>query len=160
MSSTAPSRPRLVRSLNGILGLIGLEFLIGMWLNLFGTFPASNPTLAAAATDTSSPLLIAHVVIGAFLGLGALVILILSFRDPYRTLRWFALGGLIGVAIAGFAGSAYVGSGYVNNDASYVMAVGFAIALASYYEGLVALRGRPVIPEPPVVAASASSVSP
>lgn len=158
MEPTSRHRQRLDRSLNGILALIGIEFFLGIWLSLFGVFP-SNPTLAAGVTDLSAPVLIAHIVLGLLMGLGALLILLLAARDPYRNMRWFALGGLLGVAIAGISGSAFVGSGYANNDASFAMAVGFAIALTSYYEGLVAIRGRPLPTEATSVVSKVSDAS-
>lgn len=159
MEATVRQRRRLESSLNGILALIGIEFFIGMWLNLFGAFP-SIPTLAAAVTDFTAPLLVAHIVLGLLMGLGAVLVLFLATRDPYGNIRWFALGGLLGVAFAGIAGSAFVTSSYSNNYASYGMAVGFAIALTSYYEGLVAIRGQPLPPDTTSVVPTLPDASP
>jgi len=140
IAATTARRARLDQLYNLILGLIGLQFFLGMWLNLFGNFPGGSGGLGATFTFTSDPVLIAHVVLGVLLGIGALGLLARSWSDPLRTLRWFALGGLVGVVFASATGSGFVNSGYSNNVDSFLMAVGFAIALTAYYEGLVRLR--------------------
>jgi heme A synthase len=134
------TRSRLDQLYNLILGLIGLQFFLGMWLNLFGNFPKESNSLGGALSFTADPVLIAHIVLGILLGIGALGLLARSWSDPLRTLRWFALGGVLGVVFAAVTGSGFVYSGYSNNVDSFLMAVGFGIALTAYYEGLVRLR--------------------
>jgi hypothetical protein len=148
-------RRRLDRSFNGILLLIAVEFFLGIWLNLFGSFTGAGSSIPQALSDTGAPVLVAHIVVGVVLLLGAIIALVLSWGDPNRALRWFALGGLLAIVIAGSAGNEFVMASYSNNYASFGMAVGFAAALTAYYEGLIVLRARPLprelMPaEPPV----------
>lgn len=140
VAASEVTRARLDQLYNLILGLIGLQFFLGIWLNLFGSFPSGSGGLGAALTFTADPVLIVHGALGVVLGVGALGLLARSWSDPLRTLRWFALGGLLGVVFASATGSGFVYSGYSNNVDSFLMAVGFGIALTAYDEGLVRLR--------------------
>jgi heme A synthase len=133
-------RARLDLSLNAILGLIALQFFLGMWLNLFGKFPMGSGGLGSALTFTSDPILIAHIVLAIILGLGSIALVIRSWSDPLRSVRWFSVGGFVGLAFASITGSGFVTTGYSSGVDSFLMAVGFAIALTAYYEGLVRLR--------------------
>jgi heme A synthase len=126
--------------LNGILALIGIQFFLGMWLNLFGNFPTSSGGLASAITFTADPILIAHIVLAVVLTLGALALVARAWSDPMRSLRWFVVAGLLGLIFAAVTGSGFVYTGYSNGIDSFLMAVGFAVALTAYYEGLVRLR--------------------
>ena len=139
-------RERLDRAFNGVLALIGVQFLIGMWLNLFGTFPTDGGNLGTALAYTADPLLAVHVVLGILLVLGGLALLIQSFFDPVRMIRWFAIGGFAALIFAALAGSNFVYSGYASDVSSFLMAVGFAGAVTAYYEGLVRLRAHPLSP--------------
>jgi heme A synthase len=138
--ATEESRARLDQLFNVILGLIGIQFFLGMWLNLFGSFPSGSGGLATAFTFSADPILIAHVTLAAILILVALVLLGLSWLDRLRSLRWFGLGGFLGLVFASATGSGFVYSGYSSGVESFLMAVGFAVALTAYYEGLVRLR--------------------
>jgi heme A synthase len=134
------SRARLDQFFNLILGLIGLQFFLGMWLNLFGNFPSGSGGLTNAFTFTADPILIAHVTLAVILTSGGILVLAMSWSDRLRTLRWYALGGFFGLIFGSATGSGFVYSGYSNNVDSFLMAVGFAAALTAYYEGLVRLR--------------------
>jgi heme A synthase len=149
-------RARLDRSLNGILALIGVQFFLGMWLNLFGSYPSGSGGLGTALTYTSDPILIAHIVVGVVLGIGALVLVVQAWADPMHSMRWFALGGLVGILFAAATGSGFVSSGYSSGVDSFLMAVGFAIALTAYYEGLVRFRADRAVRARSVVAAVSS----
>jgi heme A synthase len=133
-------RARLDQSIDGILALIGIQFFLGMWLNLFGSFPRGSNTLASAITFRTDPILIAHIVVGIVLGLGSLALVVRAWSEPVRSVRWLTLAGLVGVLFASITGSGFVTSGYTNNFDSFFMSVGFAIAVTAYYEGLVRLR--------------------
>jgi heme A synthase len=137
-------RRRLDRALNGILLVVAIQFFLGMWLTLFGSFPSSNPTLQAATSDSGDPALVAHIVFGAILFLGGVVVLFLAQRDPWRPIRIFAVLAVVATVVTGIFGLDFVYSGYTNNVASFSMAVGFAAILTVYYEALVALRSHPL----------------
>jgi heme A synthase len=148
--ATAKVDPRAGLDLrfNVILGLIGLQFFLGMWLNLFGNFPKGSGSLGTAATFTADPVLIAHIVLGVVLVIGAVALLGFSWSDSLRATRWFALVGLLGILFASATGSGFVDSGYSDNVDAFLMAVGFGVALTAYYEGLVRLRADRLQPIP------------
>jgi heme A synthase len=136
-------RARLDRALNLILIVVAVQFVLGIWVNLYSTFPSGNDAPSAALTS-GHPWLVAHVAVGILLFLGAIGIVAQAWRDPFRPMRGFALGGLVAVLVAGFSGYAFVLSGYSNDAASFVMALGFVAIVTAYYEGLVALRSHPI----------------
>lgn len=140
---TVRRRERLDRAINGFLLLVALEFILGMWLNLYGLFPSSN-SAAAAITDGTNPALIAHMVVGVLLFVGSIGIVAQARRDPYRPVRVFALAGVIAVLLTGFFGLGFVYSSYANNAYSLGMAIGLLAIVTIYYEALVALRSHPL----------------
>src|SRR5579863_3654746 len=129
---------RLERTLNGVLTVLAVEFFLGIWLNLFGTFPGAG--FGPALTDTADPVLIAHIVVGILMFVNGAVVLGLSFASRTGPLRWFAAAGLFGILLAGASGGDFVSTGYTDNVASFTMAVGFSIALTAYYQQLLRLR--------------------
>ena len=143
-STAALVRERLVRGFNGILLVIAVQFFLGMWLNLFGSFPSGSSDLGSALAYTSDPALVAHIVVALVLIIAGVALFLISMRDGLRMLRWFALGGLTSLVFASLTGSGFVYSGYSSGVDSFLMAVGFAGALTSYYEGLVRMRGNPI----------------
>ncbi len=143
--STRSPRPALQRNSR----LIAVQFFLGMWLNLFGIFPGGSAGLGATLTYTADPVLVAHIVLGVILVVGALSLLGLAWWDPLRATRWFAVGGLLGLIFAAATGSGFVYSPYSNDADSFLMAVGFAIALTAYYEGLVRLHADRLLRSPP-----------
>jgi hypothetical protein len=147
-------RARLDRAINGLLIVVGIQFLLGMWLNLFGSFPTGAGNVGTALTDAADPVLIAHIVFGILLIAGGVAIVLLAWMDALRTIRWYALAGLASNLVAALAGSEFVYSGYSSNAASFLMAAGFAAAVTAYYEGLVRLRAAP-LPSAPTSASSA-----
>lgn len=140
---TVRRRQRLDRALNGFLLLVALEFILGMWLNLYGVFPSSN-SAATAIGDGGDPALIAHMVVGVLLFLGSIGIVVQSMRDPYRPVRVFAIAGIIAVVLTGLFGLGFIYSSYGNNAYSLGMALGLLAIVTVYYEALVALRSHPL----------------
>ena len=140
---TVRRRQRLDRAINGYLLLVALEFILGMWLNLYGVFPTSN-SAATAISDSGNPALIAHMVVGVLLFVGSIGIVAQSFRDPYRPGRVFTMAGMIAVVLTGLFGLGFIYSSYGNNAYSLGMALGLLAIVTIYYEALVALRSHPL----------------
>ena len=111
-----------------MVGVLGVQFLSGMALNLYVTI-SSNVGRMAQMMD-SGPLLMFHMMLGGILVVGALFVVVMA--TPYG--RW-AIGcaaiALVGTLIAALAGLTFFTSGQ-GNDASYIMAVGFACAVSGY----------------------------
>jgi hypothetical protein len=102
------------------LGLLTLEFVLGMALNLYTTVP-TGPTLGIFE---SSPVLDFHLVAGILLvGIMARAFG-LSFRDPGTTVRVAGSVGLASTIIAFLSGLAFVFGGQ-SALASLTMSLGF-----------------------------------
>lgn len=124
--------PRTMLSLRAIVLLLTAQFLLGIWVNLFGTFPRTTSVLSAI-TYGGDPVLTAHYGLAVVLLLLAIGITVVSFRGTEPpTLRWFALGGLLSIAWAYESGIQFILSGFADNLSSFSMALGFILAMTFY----------------------------
>ncbi|OLE71501.1 hypothetical protein AUF78_01760 [archaeon 13_1_20CM_2_51_12] len=121
--------------------LLILQFLIGMFANLFVTFSTStDPNPLAVIFTAGSPALMLHVLIAVILLILALLVLVSASFTHRRRLVATVSAGFASIAIAFFSGIAFVYSGYTNDSLSYLMAVGFLFGLIIY--GNFAGRGE------------------
>ncbi len=138
---------RLPRTLRLLVVLLAAQFLLGMWVNLFGAFPASRG-LAEAILYAGDPVLTAHYGLAIVLLVLAGVAVALAPKTAGRLLLGVVLGGLVSLVGASLAGLEFVRSGFSNGAASFSMAVGF-LAATSFYgvaQGIAlraAARSRP-----------------
>ncbi len=123
---------RLSRLVVLVIGLLGLQFALGMFLNLFVAFtPGGNVASGLPVSDVAVFYAHQFVGIGAFAIAIAIAVLLVRTRKP----------GLIGsawasaawIVVAGIAGGYFVYQGQVNVF-SYLMAIGFILALAFQFE--------------------------
>lgn len=133
-----------------IMVLLVLEFLVGMWVNLFVVIPFHHPGVATSYgmgasagigwALTASPLALRlHVALGMVLGFCALVHAAKVWGRPaVGSLLWslMGLGGVLGAADNGLA---FLHDGASLN--SMLMSLGFAVALVGY--GMAMTPGRP-----------------
>ena len=126
--------------------LLILQFLLGMFANLFITFSTStDPNPLAVVFTGGSPALMMHVLIAVVLLILALQVLVTAIFINRRPVVVVASAGFASIALAFFTGIAFVYSGYENDSLSYLMAVGFLFGLIIY--GYFAGRGeRPTPP--------------
>ena len=139
-----------------IMGLLVLEFLVGMGVNLFVVISPYHP---GAATSygmgasagigwalTAGPLALRlHVALGMVLGACALVHTATVWGQPAAgRLLWFLMG-LGGVLGASGNGTAFLDGGAPLN--SMLMSLGFAVARVGY--GMAMTPGRPRDAQPP-----------
>ena len=113
-----------------ILGLLAVQFTLGMINNLFVRFPdTTRPDLLWAYARSQLPV-ISHIVVGTLLLVGALILLIRASGMPHR--RWLgsAVVGLIAIIIAIYGGVTFVTTQV--DMYSLVMALGFIIAVLGY----------------------------
>ncbi|MCI4340916.1 MAG: hypothetical protein L3K11_00845 [Thermoplasmata archaeon] len=122
----------LQRAARGLLGLLTLQFLLGEWVNLLGSFPGGTPSLGTAIIDGSDPALAAHVVVAVALVFLSLVVFALSNTFPSAQVRRLGGLGFVGIAGAAVGGLSFVYTGYGNAIASYLMAIFFLLAFACY----------------------------
>ena len=121
-----------------MLGLLGVQFLLGMAVNLYVQLPPGGMTQMMRGSGPS-PLLMIHMMLGMTLGAGALLTLWHSLRSGRRS-TWCATVGLGGVLLAGIAGMLFLMGGQ-SNGASYLMAVGLLVAAGGYLAELVTVTG-------------------
>ena len=140
-------RPGQIQILSRIMmPLLILQFLLGMFANLFITFSTStDPNPLAVIFTGGSPALTLHVLIAVVLLILALQVLVAATFINQRPVVAVPSAGFASIALSFFTGIAFVYSGYENDSLSYLMAVGFLFGLITY--GYFAGRGeRPTPP--------------
>lgn len=114
--------------------LLITQFLSGMWLNLFGTFPSNFlfAGMMAFMLYGGGSVLMFHMISGGLIILLAVINLVVALisADYYITIP--SLGGVASVTIAAAGGIAFMFSGFSNNIYSYFMATGFIFAVIAY----------------------------
>jgi hypothetical protein len=126
------ARRRVILLLRLVVLLLALQFVLGIWVNLFGRFPATS-NVGTAVSYGGDPVLTVHYV----LALGLVVLGVVLVRVGFaagapRRVGWMALGGLLSLLVAVESGVQFVLSGFSNNVASFGMAMGFIVATGFY----------------------------
>ncbi|HEX6797146.1 MAG TPA: hypothetical protein VF116_05460 [Ktedonobacterales bacterium] len=128
-----------------ILGLLGLQFLLGMLANLFVTVPTAHPGAHASeyfsgvaqdvvwALGNAVAALRLHVIVGLLLFLAALWLLVLAIVARRRGRIVVAAVGLFGIWAAGMNGASFMN--YFEDFSSLLMALGFMVAAIAYVIG-------------------------
>lgn len=127
-----------------ILGLLAFQFLTGMGLNLFATFPEASTSAIAGifAAMMTGPVSAVHLMVGFLLPVLSVVVLAVLVDSGESSLATLAAVGLGSIAFAGLCGLGFVYSGFQNNVYSYLMAIGFISAFASYFSLFVSYRAQ------------------
>src|SRR5213080_4068295 len=124
-----------------MMPLLIVQFLLGMFANLFITFSTStDPNPLAVVFTGGSPALMVHVLIAVVLLMLALQVLVTAAFINRRPVVGVASAGFASIALSFFTGIAFVYSGYANDSLSYLMAVGFLFGLIIF--GYFAGRGE------------------
>jgi len=130
--------------------LLGVQFVLGIWLTLYGTFPSTR-NVVKALLYRGDPVLTVHVALAVLLVILAFVIAVSAFlgETPPR-LRWYTLGGFLAVLGAYEAGIQLIESGFTSNPDSIAMLLLFLVAVAFYGLAQLALRraAKAVAPAP------------
>ncbi len=124
-----------------IMVLLVLEFLLGMWVNLFTiSWPhyAGSPPSGAVGALRSLWWVVArgpwalrlHIAGGILLGVAAAAHTRAACGRPPLGSRWWSLVGLVGVLGAAGSGAAFLGDRLPGP--SMLMSLGFAVALVGY----------------------------
>lgn len=151
----SPSRRRLL-SLGALvmLSLLLVQFLVGMFVNLYvGIAPghpgATGATISGAvlgvawAIVAGAPALAFHTALGLLLTAGSIALLAIAIPGGGRALVATTAVGLLGVLGAGLNGIGFLNYGI--DKATYLMSVGFSVSVAAYvatlfFAGLPAVR--------------------
>ena len=132
----AASLPAGIAAPLGMLGLLGVQFLLGIALNLYGKLPSFGSGMAAMMR--TGPLIMAHMMLGMILAVGALLVLATALPQGWAPASC-AAAALVGILVAGVGGLLFLMDGQ-GNGASYLMAVGFLVAVAGYITELGTAR--------------------
>ena len=133
----------------GILGMVRvmtalllIQFLFGMYTNLFLTLPRIPKARqlgvffahmgSMMSVGIRDPVFLAHMIMGPLLVLGALITLILAIMGRFRPAIILSSLGLVFVLAAGFGGLTFSMDGQHNN-VSFLMALGWLSALTTYF---------------------------
>ncbi len=106
-----------------------IQFLLGMYINLFVTIPAVSPFLMMGYGPYGGfPVVMVHMFLGILIGLISIGILFLSIGSGQKKILASAIGLFLSILIAGIDGLFFLFDGQ-NNINSYLMATGFILAM-------------------------------
>ena len=133
----------------GMMGALGVQFLLGMYLNLFMSLPMHTTASMGPMGSMSgmmgmagtSPLVMLHVLWGLGLVVGGFIFVVGAVATHRAPLVARSGVGLLAILVAGWAGLQFLMAG--QHDAmSYTMAVGWLVAILAY---LVIVREHPTL---------------
>jgi hypothetical protein len=124
-----------------MLSLLLVQFLVGMFVNLYVGIAPSHPGATGSlilgavigvawAIATGGPALAFHTGLGLLLSAGSLALLGIAILAGRRALIVTTSLGLLGVLGAGLNGIGFLNYGI--DKATYLMSVGFSVAVAGY----------------------------
>ncbi|MDE1871333.1 MAG: hypothetical protein KGI06_03775 [Candidatus Micrarchaeota archaeon] len=130
-------RARIRRAALGILVFLVIQFVLGMTMNLFTSFP-TYPGNAVQPADyvpllAGHPILLAHYVIGILVFIGSIAVVGMSFASKDRKLSAISAIGFLGMLIAFASGIQFLVTAFTNDIYSYTMSLGFIVAVVAYF---------------------------
>ena len=138
------SARRMVMLLRAIVVLLSLQFVLGMWVNLFGPVPSTD-NLGVALSYTGDLAFSAHIVLAVLLViLGIVVVVVAAGGEMRASLRWVLLLGSLSILWASAAGVEFVLSGFSSGTDSFSMALAFILGTSFY--GIAQALVLPVSP--------------
>ena len=115
--------------------LLIIQFIIGMWMNLFAVFPSFGNSFfmnGMMQVMFSVPELMIHMMLGIFIELASLMIFfVFAMTGDYRLSLLSAVAS-ISILIAGIGGLEFLFSGFTNNIFSFLMSLGFIFTVVAY----------------------------
>ena len=118
----------------GMLGLLAVQFLLGIAINLY--VQISSAGFGMTEMMRSGPLVMVHMMLGMMLALGAMVAV--GVAVPYgKRAVGCAAAALGGVLVAGLGGLLFLMDGQ-KSGVSFLMALGFLVATGGYVAQIVA----------------------
>ena len=140
--------------------MLVVQFLLGMYVNLFVTIPTKHPganpteffhgvvqSVTWAITQSGLIFLILHSAFGLVIVAGAVVLLVQAIQSRMRSLIITTGFGLFGVLVAGLNGGSFLN--YNQDFSSMIMAAGFSVAMAAYVFGLYVTAQSPSVSATP-----------
>jgi hypothetical protein len=127
-------KPRMfVREVVGVNIALVIQFLLGMYINMYIEFPKTGP-LAAWTFAKHSVVVMSHIVLGTLLLIGGIALLVRSIRTRNRHWTIVAAIAVFGMLMSWSGGERYITT--QNDIASFFMAMGFLVTLLGLDWGL------------------------
>ena len=120
----------------GALTMLIIQFVLGTAYSLYGTAPTSSKSVGMF----SSPLLAAHVILGALLIIAAIMLVVRAIQARHAPSTITTVAALVVILGAFGAGSSFTRDG--SDGASLAMALLAAVAMLCYAANLVII-GKP-----------------
>lgn len=120
-----------------VIGLI-IQYLLGMYTNMFVNFPESGTERQMWEFARSQTVLVVHILLGIFLLLNSIWMIIRAFRAKAKVWKIPAVIGFLTIFLAAFGGTKFVPT--QNDNYSFLMAVAFLVALIAYFWGLYKIK--------------------
>jgi heme A synthase len=138
LKATSKRRIQQVRLTTRItIAFLLVQFLLGMWTNLFVPFPAPDGNPFEQIFSNGLYVIAAHLILGIALFGTGLAVLALATLARIRSVVMSGAAGLASIIIAGISGLLFVLSGFQSDPYSYLMSVGFISAFAVYFSVLL-----------------------
>jgi hypothetical protein len=130
-----------------IITLLFVQFLLGMWTNLFVVFPEFSPSVNPLdQVFLQGPyILAAHIITGVALGILSISVFILSVLARNKRAIVLACAGLGSILLAGESGIEFVLGWYANDVLSFSMALGFVFSFVVYFATLSFRKDEPQV---------------
>ena len=153
LASSSHTSVRILVSV--IVADILAQFLLGMWLNLFASFTNMTSSISSmggmmssgmgmdnmmTAMSGSMTVLMVHMLNGYLLGILSIAVLAASLYSKKLSIASLGIAGFASILLAGVSGLSFMFSGFQNDVYSYLMAVGFILALSIYFAELYVSR--------------------
>lgn len=121
---------------------ISVQFLLGMFANMYATFPEDANVTAYWESARNDPVVLAHILLGIALFLGATRYFVTLWVNKQKVLLPYAGIGLAAITIAAIGGERFVST---QDDLwSFVMAVGFLASIITYLAAYFVTRNSKV----------------
>ncbi len=118
----------------GMIVALGVQFILGMAVNLFVTFPDSGGPGVMWEFARHQPLVMAHIMFGTILLIGAIAFVVGATRRQSKTWKWVSWVGLLFILLAWVGGEEFITR--QQGIFSFSMAIAFILAILSYLWGV------------------------
>lgn len=125
------NQSKLVPHTFGLIGLLCIQFLLGIWANFQVSFPDTTDIAKLWQFAVHSPVIMAHMIFGTLLVLGGLVLVVRAYHTPGRVWKTGSGIGFGSVLLAWLSGEQFVSS--QQNVYSLAMALFFLVAIVAYF---------------------------
>ncbi|HSX16706.1 MAG TPA: hypothetical protein VLH86_01235 [Patescibacteria group bacterium] len=123
----------------GLLVLLVVQFIVGMYLNFYTELPDSHPGTSGSFAPSipwvlanhAGLALVIHVIVWILLTVGGIAVLVRAILSRRKAYIVGSSVGFLFILMAGSGGLSFLNRGGADKD-SFMMAIGFIVALVAY----------------------------